>query len=579
MAPWSFSYAGKAMILLRTAGATFLSGIRSCDTLGVAAYCSPARLRVALTLDFFPLSADPSLLVRRGLTPFFVLVYVDDLVFATPDRRSLASVKEGLQRRHTCTDLGASRGATRQRGGRSAKDADKAKTAKDGGCGGRGRRWECWLCDDPDHLSFECPDYEDSDDDDTKGGHGRSARHRPRRESNLRMENLSTKSTSTKDADYSYDGKGRGNGCGCSHHLIGTKEAFIDLGPSGDVKHVRDFNGELQDVQGRGTVALKGEAGKQVLVPDVLYVPGVHANLLSAGQLQESDVRLQDNGDEIMHVSGVVDVLGWEKYTGRVLCTNLRSCTATSTMMTTETVALQTIATATKSTPARWHVRLAHVDVDTIISSAKHEVATGLVITPSAGADLLCVSCFNGKLTRHTFPDKGSDADDALAVDRKTCYVWVRPVAKKSDVLQEFENLTLEMWTVVESVRTMLLHMGVQHHWWHLALRQAVWVRNCLERSTLPPRTTPYLLLTNKKPNLTLAWVWGCMAQFLVSEQHYGGKLAPKARWGLHLGVSEESKGWEVLDLTDNKVVTTSDMVFYKTMSLEMWKSEHGPAS
>ncbi|CAI7891220.1 unnamed protein product [Closterium sp. NIES-54] len=64
-------------------------------------------LRTTLSaLDFFPSSADPSLFVRRGSTPFFVLVYVDDLVVATPDRRALAFVKEELQRRHTCTDLG-----------------------------------------------------------------------------------------------------------------------------------------------------------------------------------------------------------------------------------------------------------------------------------------------------------------------------------------------------------------------------------------------------------------------------------------------------------------------------------------
>ncbi|CAI7877203.1 unnamed protein product [Closterium sp. NIES-53] len=64
-------------------------------------------LRATLAaLDLFPSSADPSLFVRRGSTPFFVLVYVDDLVFATPDRRALASVKEELQRRHTSTDLG-----------------------------------------------------------------------------------------------------------------------------------------------------------------------------------------------------------------------------------------------------------------------------------------------------------------------------------------------------------------------------------------------------------------------------------------------------------------------------------------
>ncbi|CAI7892015.1 unnamed protein product [Closterium sp. NIES-54] len=64
-------------------------------------------LRSALVaLEFFPSSADPSLFVRRGSTPFFVLVYVDDMVFATPDRCALACVKEELQRRHTCTDLG-----------------------------------------------------------------------------------------------------------------------------------------------------------------------------------------------------------------------------------------------------------------------------------------------------------------------------------------------------------------------------------------------------------------------------------------------------------------------------------------
>ncbi|CAI7906320.1 unnamed protein product [Closterium sp. NIES-54] len=136
-----------------------------------------------------------------------------------------------------------------------------------------------------------------------------------------------------------------------------------------------------------------------------------------------------------------------------------------------------------------------------------------------------------------------------------------------------------ETHTVVESVRTVLLHMGVQHHWWHLALRQAVWIRNCLERSALPPGTMLYQLFTRTKPDLSMARVWGCMAQFLVPEQQRGRKLKPKARWGLYLGVSAESKGWELLDIADNWVVTTSDVVFYKNMSLEVLKSEHGPAS
>ncbi|CAI7786628.1 unnamed protein product [Closterium sp. NIES-54] len=582
-------------------------------------------------------------------------------------------------------------------GWKPTKNADKKKSAKDSGRGGGIRRRECWLCGDLDHLSFQCPDRNDSDDDDAKGGHGRSCSRRPYPVINQpRKEKQSTRSsTSAKDADSSAGGKGRDDkeaSCslagvveptvllapeagedfqamaaavqakpavvlldsGCSHHLMGTKEVFNDLQPSGNIKHVRGFNGALQDIQGRGNDALQGEVRRQVLIPDVLYVPGVRANLLLARQLKEIGVKLQEDGNGMLLVSAAGDILGRASYTGRVLCTDLRPCSVKST--TTHVMALQAIVSVTKSTPDKLHARLAHVDMNTIRSSAKHEVAIGLDLNSASGADLPCVLCVGGKLARHTFPDQGSNTDDVLAVvhvdlcgpfrvaakdgslyflllkDRKTRYVWVRPVAKKSDALQEFvqwlavierqtknsvlmlrsdwggdflgkkftnfvngkgivHDLTCpyspqqngmaerEMRTVVESVQTMLLHMGVQHHWWHLALRQAVWVRNCLERSTLQPGTTPYQLLTGKKPDLSLPRVWGCMAHFLVPEQQRGGKLQPKARWGLHLGVLEESKGWELLDITDNLVVTTSGVVFYENMSLEVWNSEHEPTS
>ncbi|CAI7871152.1 unnamed protein product [Closterium sp. NIES-53] len=63
-------------------------------------------LRITLAyLGFRPSSADPSLFVRRGSTPFFFLVYVKYLVFATAYRVALTEVKSKLQKRHTCTDL------------------------------------------------------------------------------------------------------------------------------------------------------------------------------------------------------------------------------------------------------------------------------------------------------------------------------------------------------------------------------------------------------------------------------------------------------------------------------------------
>ncbi|CAI7790691.1 unnamed protein product [Closterium sp. NIES-54] len=66
-------------------------------------------LRTTLAaLGFAPSTADPSLFLRTDtlLPPFYILVYDDDLVFATADTAGLAHMKSELQKRHTCTDLG-----------------------------------------------------------------------------------------------------------------------------------------------------------------------------------------------------------------------------------------------------------------------------------------------------------------------------------------------------------------------------------------------------------------------------------------------------------------------------------------
>ncbi|CAI7772511.1 unnamed protein product [Closterium sp. NIES-54] len=66
-------------------------------------------LRTTLAaLGFVPSTADPSLCLRSdtSLPPFYVLVYVDDLIFAIADTEAMTLVKSELQKRHTCMDLG-----------------------------------------------------------------------------------------------------------------------------------------------------------------------------------------------------------------------------------------------------------------------------------------------------------------------------------------------------------------------------------------------------------------------------------------------------------------------------------------
>ncbi|CAI7926726.1 unnamed protein product [Closterium sp. NIES-53] len=59
-------------------------------------------------IGFAPSTSDPSLFLCTDTTlpPFYVLVQVDDLVFATADTKAQTLVQSELQKRHTCTDLG-----------------------------------------------------------------------------------------------------------------------------------------------------------------------------------------------------------------------------------------------------------------------------------------------------------------------------------------------------------------------------------------------------------------------------------------------------------------------------------------
>ncbi|CAI7813390.1 unnamed protein product, partial [Closterium sp. NIES-54] len=77
------------------------------------AFKAPRKLHDTLrttlaALGFAPATAEPSLFLRTdtSLPPFYVHVYVNDLVFATTDTKTLTLMKSELQKRHTCTDLG-----------------------------------------------------------------------------------------------------------------------------------------------------------------------------------------------------------------------------------------------------------------------------------------------------------------------------------------------------------------------------------------------------------------------------------------------------------------------------------------
>ena len=71
--------------------------------------------------------------------------------------------------------------------------------------------------------------------------------------------------------------------------MTGRKEWFISLDDSSKSK-VRFADDSSLIVEGIGRVAFRDTNGKETIIEEVLYVPGLKTNLLSLGQLLQKGI-------------------------------------------------------------------------------------------------------------------------------------------------------------------------------------------------------------------------------------------------------------------------------------------------
>ncbi|CAI7789592.1 unnamed protein product [Closterium sp. NIES-53] len=295
---------------------------------------------------------------------------------------------------------------------------------------------------------------------------------------------------------------------GCSYHLMGDRSAFVEMSSGG------------------GTVALLGDGGRRVLVPDVLYVPGVQASLLSAGQLRDSGVQLLDSGDVTLLRAPDGSLLGRAEFKGRVLCTNFQPCSTQQQKG--ETVALRTLATGVRSKVDKWHACLTHVGIDVIERTAAHGSVTGLELEKRGKSGMPCVSCVGGKITYHTFPSAGEEEDELLGVVH-------------ADLCGPFR----ECKTTVKALRTDRGGEFLGHDFTLFLDKKGI----------IHDLTCPYT-----------------PEQDAMAEREMRNIVEAVRTLLLHMAAS---KGWQVLDLESNRLITTVEAVFYETMSLAGWKAWH----
>ena len=108
----------------------------------------------------------------------------------------------------------------------------------------------------------------------------------------------------------------------------------------------------------------------------------------------------------------------------------------------------------------------------------------------------------------------------------------------------------------------MLSHSNLPNNFWAEAVATATYLRNRVTTSANEEQCTPFEKWYGHKPNL--GHLFGCAAYSLIPNVERR-KLDKKTQRMCFIGYSKNPKGYRLIDLNTNKVVTRRDVVFNET--------------
>jgi hypothetical protein len=141
--------------------------------------------------------------------------------------------------------------------------------------------------------------------------------------------------------------------------------------------------------------------------------------------------------------------------------------------------------------------------------------------------------------------------------DEGILYERTVPEAPQQNGKSECHNYTYE-----RMARAMLLDADLHDYFWPFAVSAAVYLKNRVPHSALPPNTTLFERWHGCKPNLRNICPFGawCTAR-IVNPQL--GKFEPRGETGHFLGYAPESKGYIFWHLASRTAKVRRDLVFH----------------
>ncbi|CAI7873006.1 unnamed protein product [Closterium sp. NIES-53] len=269
-----------------------------------------------------------------------------------------------------------------------------------------------------------------------------------------------------------------------------------------------------------------------------------------------------------------------------------------------------------------WHERLCHVNFPMLQKLVKDGSLKGLEVKGAAKEIGSCSTCLETKFTKFPFSSGMGPAKAPLAlvhmdvvgptrapslsgsryfvtiVDDHTRAVWVKvirtdnggefirnafeAVLKKKGIQHQLtvpynpqQNGMAERFnrTLQEGARTLLGRAGLPDPFWVTALRQVALVKNRVLATVGDKQWVPYTKWYGSAAVVNMLRAYGCMVVFHMPKEKRG-KLDASGRWGVHLGIAKDHKGWLLWDLTSQKLTVSRDVKFLESLYYREWKQQ-----
>ncbi|CAI7843528.1 unnamed protein product [Closterium sp. NIES-54] len=127
--------------------------------------------------------------------------------------------------------------------------------------------------------------------------------------------------------------------------------------------------------------------------------------------------------------------------------------------------------------------------------------------------------------------------------------------------------------TLQEGARTLLGRVGLPDPFGVTALWQVALVKNRVLATVGDKQWVPYTKWYGSAPAVNMLQAYGYMVVFHVPKEKRG-KLEASGRWGVHLGLAKDHKGWLIWDLTSQQLTVSRDVQFLESLYYMEWKQQ-----